>query len=395
MSRVARPGAAAVVALAFAIVASVPTAPSALYGTYEKVDGFPTAMVAVVFAIGIVGVLVGMFVLGHLSDVVGRKWMLLIALGVQFIALIVFLVSPSLPVLLVARVLSGLGAGIAIPTATAYILDLLDDHRDQKGPRRAAVLATAANLAGFAAGPILCGFLAEFAPAPLATTYIVLMVALVVIAIPVWRLPETVTTRPVTAAEFRPRFRLPAEDRGAIVAASFSAFAGFAVIGLFGALAPVILREVFGQSDRLAGAALVGTVFAAAALTQVLLFSAGPVLQPVLGSVGSVVGLGLVTFGVLAHVEPVFVAGGALAGGGAGLLIRAGVGVVARKDAEAVAAFFLLAYSGFAIPVILAGLATLRWPLVLVVPVFAAVVAVLAVVTAFTLFRRASAPSTA
>ena len=189
-TRTSRPGAAAIVAVAFGVIAAVPTAPSALYGTYEKVDGFPTAMVAVVFGIGIVGVLIGMFVLGHLSDTLGRRTALLIALGVQLLALIVFLISPSLPVLLVARVLSGLGAGIAIPTATAYLLDLLDDHKDPNGPRRAAILATASNLGGFAIGPVLGGLLAEFAPAPLRVTYVVLGVAVLVMGVLAWRLPR-------------------------------------------------------------------------------------------------------------------------------------------------------------------------------------------------------------
>lgn len=386
----ARRGSAAVAALALAAISAVPTAPSALYGTYEQVDGFPTVMVAIAFAIGIVGILTGMLVLGHLSDVVGRKRMLLIALGVQLAALVVFLVSPSLIVLLIARVLSGLGAGIAVPTATAYLLDLLDDHHDPKGPRRAAITATAANLGGFAAGPILCGLLAEYAPRPFSTTYIVLGVAILALVVPVLRLPETVEARPATGADLRPRFRLPAEDRRDILTAAFCAFSGFAVIGMFGSISAVILREVFSQSDRLAGAALVAGVFGAAAVTQVLFFSASPLLQPMLGLIGSVLGLAMVAAGVWAHSAPVFIVGAVLGGGGAGLLIRAGIGVVARKDADAVATFFLLAYSGFAVPVVLAGIATLAWPLAVVVPAFAVLVAVLALITALRLFRRAA-----
>ncbi len=104
-------------------------------------------MVTVVFSTGIVGVLLGMFVLGHLSDSVGRKRMLLIAVLVQLLALVVYAISPGLEVLFVARVLSGLGAGIAVPTATAYIVDLLDDPGNPNGARRPAILATAATSA--------------------------------------------------------------------------------------------------------------------------------------------------------------------------------------------------------------------------------------------------------
>ena len=290
--------ASVVVALILAAVAAVPTAPAALYGTYEHVDGFPTAMVTVVFSTGIVGVLVGMFVLGHVSEVAGRKRMLLVAVLVQMLALVVYAISPSLEVLLVARVISGLGAGIAVPTATAYIVDLLDRRGAPDGARRAAILATAANLGGFALGPVICGLLAEFAPRPLSTTYVVLFVVLAVTIIPLLRLPETRERKPVTRAAFVPRFRVSTEHREAMLAAGFAAFAGYAVIGLFGALAPVILREVFGQTDKLEGALLVGGVFGAAALTQVLLFAASPRLQPALGLTGALIGLVLTTIGV-------------------------------------------------------------------------------------------------
>jgi MFS family permease len=388
-TRAPHPAAAVVVALILAAIAAVPTAPAALYGTYEHVDGFPTAMVTVVFSTGIVGVLVGMFVLGRVSDLAGRKRMLLVAVLVQLLALVIYAVSPGLEVLLLARVVSGLGAGIAVPTATAYLLDLLNPSGGQLGARRAAIVATAANLGGFALGPVLCGLLAEFAPRPLSTTYIVMFVVLAMSIIPLVRLPETRTPAPLTRSAFVPRFRLSPEHRAAVLAAGFAAFAGYAVIGLFGAMAPVILREEFGQSDKLVGAAVVGGVFGAAALTQVLLFAASIRLQPVLGVAGVLVGLALTTIGVLAGFEVCFVVGGVLAGGGAGLLARAGVGIVGHADPDAVSTFYMIAFLGFAIPVVLVGLATLAFPIDVVVPVFAVVVAALALVTSLRLVREA------
>ncbi len=101
---------------------------------------------------------------------------------------------------------------------------------------------------------MICGLLAEFAPRPLSTTYIVLFVVLALSIIPLLRLPETRERTPLTRALFVPRFRIAPEHRVAVLAAGFAAFAGYAVIGLFGALAPVILREVFDQTDKLEGA---------------------------------------------------------------------------------------------------------------------------------------------
>jgi MFS family permease len=330
-------------------------------------------------------------VLGHVSDLTGRKRMLLVAVLVQLVSLVVYAISPSLEVLLVARVISGLGAGIAVPTATAYLLDLLNDGTSPDGAKRAAILATAANLGGFALGPVLCGLLAEYAPRPLSTTYIVLFVVLAVSILPLLRLPETRERQPVTPAVFVPRFRVMPEHRAAVLAAGFAAFAGYAVIGLFGAMAPVILREVFAQTDKLAGAGLVGGVFGAAALAQVLLFAASRRLQPSLGLAGVLVGLVLTTIGVLGTIEVCFILGGVIAGGGAGLLARAGVATVARVDPEAVSTFFIIAFLGFAVPVVLVGLATLAFHIQLVMPVFAVLVAALATVTSLRLLREAPA----
>jgi MFS family permease len=269
-----------------------------------------------------------------------------------------------------------------VPTATAFIVDLLD--RGSGAPdvaRRAAILATAANLGGFALGPVISGLLAEFAPRPLSTTYIVLFVVLVATIIPLLLLPETRERKPVTSAAFVPRFRISAEHRSTVLAAAFAAFAGYAVIGLFGALAPVILREVFDQTDKLEGALLVGGVFGAAALVQVLLFGAPRKVQLAFGLAAVLFGLVMTTIGVLGPIEARFVLGGLIAGAGAGLLARAGMATVAQVDPEALSSFFVIAFLGFALPVVLVGLATLAFPLHVIVPVFAVLVAVLAIVT--------------
>ena len=107
-----------VVALILAAIAAVPTAPAALYGTYEHVDGFPTAMISVVFSTGVIGVLLGMFVFGHLSDSTGRKRMLLWALGLFVVGSVACAVAPTLAVLICARALQGLGGGGLMASST-------------------------------------------------------------------------------------------------------------------------------------------------------------------------------------------------------------------------------------------------------------------------------------
>ena len=58
---------------------------------------------------------------------------------------------------IVARVLSGLGIGMITATATAHLSELHAAARPSAGRARADLVATVANLGGFAFGPLVAG----------------------------------------------------------------------------------------------------------------------------------------------------------------------------------------------------------------------------------------------
>jgi MFS transporter, DHA1 family, multidrug resistance protein len=95
---------------------------------------------------------------GHLSDRVGRKPVLLAGLFGNAVGLLLFGVSTTLPLLLVARGLSGLMSSAALPTAMAYVADVTDE----KSRARGMSLMGAAMGLGFIFGPGIGGFLSRF-----------------------------------------------------------------------------------------------------------------------------------------------------------------------------------------------------------------------------------------
>src|SRR6476661_10719968 len=101
-----------VVAFAFLTVMAMGTVPSPLYGLYRLRDEFSLFMVTVAFAVYAIGVIVALLLGGHLSDLYGRRRLLLPAVGVSIVSVIVFLVSKSLAGLLIARLLNGISIGI-------------------------------------------------------------------------------------------------------------------------------------------------------------------------------------------------------------------------------------------------------------------------------------------
>ncbi|WP_193614378.1 MFS transporter [Nocardioides lijunqiniae] len=375
-----------VVALAFLSVMAFATVPTPLYAIYQQEAGFAPVVVTVVFAAFAVGVMVSLLLAGHLSDALGRRPLILVSIGVEVVSALVFLASTSLPALLVARLLCGIGVGTLTASATAHLGELRGVARPGAGPRHAATVAGLANIGGLALGPLVGGLIAEYAPAPLVTPYAVFLVLLVAAAWATSRVPETVVP-PEARAPYRPqRVAVPTESRGAFWAAGASACAAFAVFGMFTALAPTFLVTVLGHRDHLLAGTVTFSVFASAALAQVLAGAWSPQRQLRDGTVGLVAGLAVVAAGGALASLPAFLVGAVVAGAGVGLVFRSAVAraaalAPAEVRGEVLAALFLTAYAGLTVPVLLTGLALLVLAPVTVLLGFAAVTMAAAVLT--------------
>jgi Major Facilitator Superfamily len=377
-----------VAALAFLVNMGFSAVPTPLYALYEQRDHFSTFMVTIVYAVYAVGVIGSLFLGGHVSDWVGRKRVFVPALLVNVLSAVIFLLAPSLPGLLVARVVSGVSVGLTTATATAYLAELhvgIFSPQFPRSPRRAQVVATAANLGGIGVGPLAAGLLAQFAPQPLRLPYLVFGGVLIVLALLVAVAPET-AVRPDPAPAWRPqRIAVPRAARRAFFAATAAGVAAFAVFGVFNSLAPSFLAGDLHEHSAAVAGAVAFAAFASGAVAQILLARLGVTATLRVSMVILVPGLGLLTGGMWSASLALFVIGGILTGAGAGLVFRgalvaAGAAAPPESRAEVMSGFFLGAYIGLSVPVVGLGIATRYAPardvmLVFVVLVIAALVA--------------------
>jgi MFS family permease len=100
------------------------SAPTPLYSVYQDEWGFSPITVTVVFGIYALAVLGALLTVGSLSDHVGRRPVLLVAIALQAVALLVFATAGGVPALLLARVVQGLSTGLGIGAVGAGMLDL-------------------------------------------------------------------------------------------------------------------------------------------------------------------------------------------------------------------------------------------------------------------------------
>ncbi|MGT2424643.1 MFS transporter [Amnibacterium kyonggiense] len=368
------------IAAVFLAAMAFTTIPTPLYAIYQARDGFPTWVVTVIFAAYAAGVALSLYLVGHVSDWVGRKPPALFALALEVVAAVLFLLFPSVPVLIVARFITGLGVGALTAAATAHLGELWRTANGERRPGVPAAIATIANIGGLGVGPLVGGLLAQYAPDPLVTPYAIALVVLVLAAIAVLGAPETVTR---TSRPWRPQqLTVPAEGRAAFSAAGVGVFAAFAVFGLFTSLAPSFLAVQFDSPSRLVAGVVPFSVFAVAAIAQIF-FTPVPVrAQLLVATVAMVLGLAGLAVGALLTAEWLFIVGGLVAGLGVGLLFRASLGVAgglvpATQRGGVLAAMFLIAYVGLTVPVLLVGAAIAFLPAVPVLVVFSAVIAVL------------------
>ena len=236
------------------------TVPTPLYAIYQRQLGFGKFMITVVFAAYAVGVVISLFLAGHLSDRLGRRRVLLPAVLVEAAAAWLFVIWPTLVGIIVARFLSGLGIGMIVATATAYLTELHLAARFAGGRSRADLLATAANMGGIGIG-LVSGLLAQYVTGPLRTPYLVFLVLLLAGAVGVTLVPETVPA-PVERQPYRPqRVSVPQVARQRYFAALTAGFTAFAVLGLFTSLAPSFVADMLDQPSRAAAGAVVFGVF--------------------------------------------------------------------------------------------------------------------------------------
>ncbi|MES1924668.1 MFS transporter [Salinisphaera sp. T31B1] len=344
------------VALTFALNMMGTTLPTPLYPIYQQQMGFSELIVTVIFAAYAVGVIGALIVTGSWSDQLGRRPMLLAGLAFSAASAAVFLVADGLGMLLLGRVLSGISAGIFTGTATVAVVELAP----AAWAGVATLVATAANMGGLGMGPLVAGVLSQYLPAPLTVCYALDLVLVALVAVVVWRAPETAELPSRARLGLQP-LSVPPDVRAAFIPAAIAGFAGFAVLGLFTAVAPAVMGKILHLSNHALTGLVVFLLFLASTLGQLGQARLAERFRLPIGCVVLILGILCVALAIAQISLALLVIGALISGVGQGVAFRAGLGAIAAaspptRRAEVASTFFVVAYVAISIPVVGIGL---------------------------------------
>jgi predicted MFS family arabinose efflux permease len=367
--------------------------PSPLYATYSGLWALSPIVLTLVYAVYAFGVLVTLLLAGGLSDSVGRRPVLIVALTALVVTTVLFMLADSVVWLLVARALQGLATGLALSAASAALLDL---HPRRDG-QMVGLHNGVASAGGMGLGALVSSLIVQVAPAPRVAPYALLLVLFVAALVVTLVMEEPVADR--GARRLRPqRPQVPPEVRPAFVLAALGVLSSWSIGGLALALGPQMLAALLHDSAPLVGGIGIFALAGTAALAQLAVRHSAPWAAAAGGSLALALGL----LGIVAA---------AAGGSGAGYLVAtvvtgAGFGIAflgALRALSAVmppdqrssimSAFYIVAYLSLSVPAILAGLLVTSLGLTTAFELFGAVVSAIALVVAVLAWRSRPAPA--
>lgn len=357
MSRTLPPTAAfGGVAAVFAAFFLAAGAPTPLLALRQREWGFSAGTLTLAFAVYAFALLAAVLVAGSLSDHLGRRPVLLVALTGELAAMSLFLAAPSIGWVILARTVQGVATGFGTSAFSAAILEHAPDHLKRLGSN----LTGTAAAGGIGLGALLTGAAVQLAPDANTLVFGVLAAVMAAGFGLVALTAETGVRRPGALRSLDPRLNIPAGVRREFLAGLPVHAPGWMLGAFFVGLSPSLLRGEFGLDGGLVTGftAFVGPFSAGVAS---LVFGTVAARRATVTGVGLVAtGMATVLVGVAESWLPLVWVGGVVGGLGfgasfAGHLRLLGPHVAAHQRAGVFAGVYTTAYLSFGVPALVAG----------------------------------------
>jgi len=356
-------------------------APTPLYRVYQARWGFSATTLTAVFAVYVLFLLVTVMIFGSLSDHVGRRPLIIIALAADTAACILFLLAPGVGALFAGRALQGVAVGLAAIAIGAALLDL------RPAGSLAPLVTSNAGTTGLALGALGTSVLVQYGPVPTKLVWWLLLAAFLAAILLVAATPEPGTLRPGALTSLRPDISVPRSARGTFARAAPCLVAVWALGGFYLSLGPSLAAQLSGSRNLLWGGVITFLLTGLGAVTSFAFRNSAPPAVMLGGCIGLLGGAVVTVAAVVTGTPALLLLGTVMAGLGFGpgnlgayrvIMARA----TSSDRAGLIAAVSIVNYLAFGLPALIAGVATSHFGLHDTALVYSVVIALLAVAAA-------------
>jgi MFS family permease len=334
---------------------------------YRERGGYSQVGVDVFLGAYVLGLIPGLLVASALSDRYGRRPLLLAGMAASIAGSGVLALGSvaGSPAIIAGRMLSGLAIGIAMAVGTSWVKELSSPAFDPgvdpgTGARRSSIALTL----GLGVGPGVASALAQWAAFPLVLPYLV-QIALVLLVLPLLASKAPETRFDIGAVSLRDRLRVPqaAHRRFLWVVAPMAPWI-FGSAAVAYAVIPQLVDARVGHWALIFTAALTVATLGAGVLVQPVarrLDTASTARAVFVSMVLMSLGMALAAATAATHSPWMAAPVAVLLGAAYGIAVVSGlleVQRIAEPDelAGLTGVYYALAYIGFLIPALLAGL---------------------------------------
>ncbi len=361
--------------------------PSPLYHAYSVLWRFSPLTLTLIYATYAFGVLASLLLVGGVSDDVGRRAVLLVALGGLMAATVLFILADSAAWLFVARGIQGLATGAALSAASAALLDL----HPRRDPAAVGLANGIAATAGIGLGILVSSSLVRIGWEPRVLPYAVLLVLAVITFAGAYLMPEPVLER----SGFRlnaQRPKIPSVVRRPFVLAALAVLSSWSIGALFFSLGPQLALELFHSNNVIVSGTGILALAAAATIAQLLTARSATWRATSIGSIALAAGMALIVLASATDSSATYLAGSILGGAGFGAAFLGGLralvsAIPPEYRAAVMAAFYVAAYGSLSVPAVLAGILVTHISLQSTFEIFGGVVTAIALVVALEAWR--------
>jgi MFS family permease len=372
----------AIVATALFVLLLDGNLPTPLYAVYREEFGFSGTTLTLIFAVYAIVLIPSLLVFGQLSDRVGRRPVIVGGLAVAALGLVLLALAQSTAELFLARAVQGLALGAAVGTVPAALVEL----EPSGDTSRAAMAAVLGQSGGSAAGPLVAGALAQWAPAPKQLCYLVGLAATLAAAAGVMMLREPHEA----SGEWRlQKPSVPAPIRAGFVRAGVTCACAWAVGALFLSVVPSYAAKLLETSDLALLGAISAAMLGMACVAQLVCLRGAmtPRRAQPLGLALLIAGIAALVLAFPLQALALVLAAAVLAGSGLGLSYFGSQTDInelapAERRGEVTAAFITFVYSAVSVTAIATGLMSDALSLSTAVAISGVTVATVAAATA-------------